>query len=281
MPSAPDSAEKESAASTRPATTEPTATGSSGPVTPTPGDDGPTDSAGGLDGSLGLGGTGAGGSEDGPDFDNMRASDLSLADHLMAQAGASVDGADLFIAAHLIDQIDEAGYLTASLLDIASRLNVPLARVEAVLATIHTFDPTGVGARNLAECMLIQAMACGQDDDLVVKMIRSHLGNLEKKNYQAIARDLKQPLEEIYEAAKVIMDFDPRPGRQYSTDDPHYVTPDVYIHKVGDKYFVVPNDDGLPKLKISNFYKAAMGNSTQSKGQCRSAWRGACRRSRA
>jgi RNA polymerase sigma-54 factor len=113
--------------------------------------------------------------------------------------------------------------------------------------------------------MLIQAMACGQDDDLVVKMIRSHLGNLEKKNYQAIARDLKQPLEEIYEAAKVIMEFDPRPGRQYSSDDPHYVTPDVYIHKVGDKYFVVPNDDGLPKLKISGFYKNAMGNSSASK----------------
>ena len=61
------------------------------------------------------------------------------------------------------------------------------------------------------------------------------------------------------------MDFDPRPGRQYSTDDPHYVTPDVYIHKVGDKYFVVPNDDGLPKLKISGFYKNAMGNSAASK----------------
>ena len=113
--------------------------------------------------------------------------------------------------------------------------------------------------------MLIQCIAAGQDDDLCVKMIKSHLGNLEKKNYQAIARDLKQPLEEIYEAAKVIMDFDPRPGRQYSSDDPHYVTPDVYIHKVGDKYFVVPNDDGLPKLKISGFYKNAMGNSAASK----------------
>src|SRR5665647_461108 len=105
----------------------------------------------------------------------------------------------------------------------------------------------------------------GADPILCEKMIKSHLGNLEKKNYQAIARDLKQPLEEIYEAAKVIMDFDPRPGRQYSSDDPHYVTPDVYIHKVGDKYFVVPNDDGLPKLKISGFYKNAMGNSAASK----------------
>ena len=134
-----------------------------------------------------------------------------------------------------------------------------------MLEKIQSFDPIGVGARSLAECMLIQAMHRGQDDDLVVKMIKSHLGNLEKKNYQAIARDLKQPLEEIYEAAKVIMEFDPRPGRQYSSDEPHYITPDVYIHKVGDKYFVVPNDDGLPKLKISGFYRNAMGNSTGAK----------------
>ena len=132
---------------------------------------------------------------------------------------------------------------------------------EQVLEKIQSFDPTGVGARSLAECMLIQASPRVRTTTSCVKMIKSHLGNLEKKNYQAIARDLKQPLEEIYEAAKVIMDFDPRPGRQYSSDDPHYITPDVYIHKVGDKYFVVPNDDGLPKLKISGFYKNALGNS--------------------
>lgn len=166
----------------------------------------------------------------------------------------------------ILGNIDADGYFKdPPLHELAADLGVDQDMCEVVLERIQTFDPTGVGARNLAECMLIQAMACGQDDDLVVKMIRSHLGNLEKKNYQAIARDLKQPLEEIYEAAKVIMDFDPRPGRQYSSDDPHYVTPDVYIHKVGDKYFVVPNDDGLPKLKISGFYKNAMGNSNASK----------------
>jgi RNA polymerase sigma-54 factor len=227
--------------------------------------DSPSDQAG-MDGSLGLnGGMSGGASEDGPDLDAFADTSLSLADHLLQQAGEVLSGADMFVAQHLIDLIDDAGYLTTPLLDIANRLGVPLVHVEDVLKVIQTFDPTGVGARSLAECMLIQAMACGQDDDLVVKMIRSHLGNLEKKNYQAIARDLKQPLEEIYEAAKVIMDFDPRPGRQYSSDDPHYVTPDVYIHKVGDKYFVVPNDDGLPKLKISGFYKNAMGNSAASK----------------
>jgi RNA polymerase sigma-54 factor len=191
----------------------------------------------------------------------------SLHDHLAWQLKMTdMSPEQLEIGMTILGNVDADGYFKdPPLSELAADLGVDDALCEDVLEKIQTFDPIGVGARNLAECMLIQAMACGQDDDLVVKMIKSHLGNLEKKNYQAIARDLKQPLEEIYEAAKVIMEFDPRPGRQYSSDDPHYVTPDVYIHKVGDKYFVVPNDDGLPKLKISGFYKNAMGNSAASK----------------
>jgi RNA polymerase sigma-54 factor len=191
----------------------------------------------------------------------------SLHDHLAWQLKMSNLTPDrLEIGMEILGNIDADGYIKdPPIEELAADLGVDPVVCEEVLEKIQSFDPTGVGARSLAECMLIQAVAAGQDDDLVVKMIKSHLGNLEKKNYQAIARDLKQPLEEIYEAAKVIMEFDPRPGRQYSSDDPHYVTPDVYIHKVGDKYFVVPNDDGLPKLKISGFYKNAMGNSAASK----------------
>jgi RNA polymerase sigma-54 factor len=191
----------------------------------------------------------------------------SLHDHLAWQLKMTNLPPDrLEVGMEILGNIDADGYIKdPPIAELAADLGVDPVMCEEVLEKIQSFDPTGVGARSLAECMLIQAVACGQDDDLVVKMIKSHLGNLEKKNYQAIARDLKQPLEEIYEAAKVIMEFDPRPGRQYSSDDPHYVTPDVYIHKVGDKYFVVPNDDGLPKLKISGFYKNAMGNSAASK----------------
>ncbi|HET7504268.1 MAG TPA: RNA polymerase factor sigma-54 [Kofleriaceae bacterium] len=191
----------------------------------------------------------------------------SLHDHLAWQLKmTNLPPDQLEIGMTILGNIDADGYIKdPPLEEIAADLGVDPMLVEQVLEKIQTFDPMGVGARSLAECMLIQCIAAGQDDDLCVKMIKSHLGNLEKKNYAAIARDLKQPLEEIYEAAKVIMEFDPRPGRQYSSDDPHYVTPDVYIHKVGDKYFVVPNDDGLPKLKISGFYKNAMGSGTASK----------------
>src|SRR3569832_148521 len=191
----------------------------------------------------------------------------SLHDHLAWQLKMTdLSPEKLEVGMTILGNIDADGYIKdPPIEELAADLGVDPVMCEEVLEKIQTFDPTGVGARSLAECMLIQCVAAGQDDDLCVKMIRSHLGNLVKKNYQAIARDLKAPLEEVYEAAKVIMDFDPRPGRQYSSDDPHYVTPDVYIHKVGDKYFVVPNDDGLPKLKISGFYKNAMGSGAASK----------------
>lgn len=191
----------------------------------------------------------------------------SLHDHLAWQLKLSSMPPDqLEIGLTIIGNIDADGYLKdPPISEIAADLGVNEELCEQVLEKIQTFEPIGVGARNLAECMLIQAMHAEQDDDLVVKMIKSHLGNLEKKNYPAIAKDLKQPLDEIYEAAKVIMEFDPRPGRQYSLDDPHYITPDVHIHKIGDKFFVVPNDDGLPKLKISNFYRSAIGSTPGAK----------------
>ncbi len=205
--------------------------------------------------------------EEMPSLEQTLTKPASLHDHLAWQLKmTNLPREQLEIGMEILGNIDADGYIKdPPIEELAADLGVDPVLAEMVLEKIQTFDPTGVGARSLAECMLIQCVAAGQDDDLCVKMIKSHLGNLEKKNYQAIARDLKQPLDEIYEAAKVIMDFDPRPGRQYSTDDPHYVTPDVYIHKVGDKYFVVPNDDGLPKLKISGFYKNAMGNSAASK----------------
>jgi RNA polymerase sigma-54 factor len=111
------------------------------------------DSSGGMDGTLGMNGASGGLGEDGPDLDAFAEASLSLADHLLAQAGPVVDGPDMFIAVHLIDQIDETGYLTAPLLEIANRLGVALARVEQVLGLIQTFDPTGVGARSLSECL--------------------------------------------------------------------------------------------------------------------------------
>jgi RNA polymerase sigma-54 factor len=166
----------------------------------------------------------------------------------------------------IIGNLDLAGYLKEpSIEEIAEEAEVPVERADAVLRRIQTFDPVGVAARSLQECLLVQAQHAGVDDPILTRIITDHLGNLEKKNYQAIARDLKEPIEEIYEAAKVIQQLDPRPGREYTTEEPQYITPDVFVHKVGDKYFVVPNDDGLPKLKISGFYRSALNGSPKAR----------------
>src|SRR6185369_4178988 len=192
-------------------------------------------------------------SEEMPSIESTLTKKTSLVDHLvwqlrMAKLGTTEENVGFLI----IGNVDVDGYMKEPpLQDIADEAQVPLELAESVLEKLQTFDPVGVCARNLSECLLIQARHLGVDDDVLVKMITEHLGNLEKKNYQAIAKDVHEPVEEIYEAAKVIMQFDPRPGREYATEEPHYITPDVYIHKVGDKFFVVPNDDGLPKLRIS------------------------------
>ncbi|HEY0715092.1 MAG TPA: RNA polymerase sigma-54 factor, partial [Polyangia bacterium] len=162
------------------------------------------------------------------------------------------------IAMLILGNLTPDGYLDVPLEELAEEAETTVEFVESVLMKVQQLDPPGVAARNLQECLLLQAKHIGADDDVIIGLITKHLGNLEKKNYAAIAKDLDQPVEEIYEAAKVLMQFDPKPGRAYTDEEPTYISPDVYIHKVGDKYFVVANDDGLPKLKISDFYRAAL-----------------------
>jgi RNA polymerase sigma-54 factor len=199
-------------------------------------------------------------SEELPSLESTLTKKTSLFEHLVWQLKLSNFPEDEErVGMLIIGNLDLAGYLKEPpLVDIAEESEVQVELAEKVLKAIQLFDPVGVAARSLEECLLVQAQHLGVDDPILTRIISDHLGNLEKKNYQAIARDLKEPVEEIYEAAKVIMQFDPRPGREYTAEDPLYITPDVFIHKVGDKYFVVPNDDGLPKLKISNFYQAAL-----------------------
>src|SRR3569833_471951 len=111
----------------------------------------------GLDGALGLDGIGGGGEGEGPDFDGFASGGASLHEHLLAQAGERLGGSDLAIATQIIEQIEETGYFTGATLDIARRLGVPLQQVEQVLAIVQSFDPPGVGARSLSECLALQA----------------------------------------------------------------------------------------------------------------------------
>ena len=154
------------------------------------------------------------------------------------------------------------------LIPLALEAGVSAVTAEKVLKRIQRFDPVGCAARDLRECLLVQAKHYltegeGKDDpdaELLPQIIRRHLKNVESKKYPAIARDLHVSLEEVVASIKLLGRLDPKPGRAWSVDEAQYITPDVYIHKIGDNYVTVLNDDGLSKLRISQHYRNALKN---------------------
>jgi RNA polymerase sigma-54 factor len=197
-----------------------------------------------------------GGNEEIMNYENVISTTESLHDYLHWQAkmfGFAED--ELSIAEILINYIDDDGYLLTPLTEIAESEKVKVEELEDVLKFVQEFDPPGVGARDLKECLLLQAKAIEEDTHDLVSMINNHLKDLEKKNFDGIAKTMGREISEIADMCKIIYAMDPKPGRAYAPADTQYVTPDVYVYKVGDDYMVSLNEDGLPRLKISNFYK--------------------------
>jgi RNA polymerase sigma-54 factor len=228
--------------------------------------DSPSDSIGGLDGGLGMTGAsaGGGGPEDGSDFDNMANAELSLADHLMAQAGASVAGPDLFVAAHLIDQIDEAGYLSVPLFDIANRLGAPLARVEEVLGVIQTFDPTGVGARSLSECLALQAKEADRYDPCMARLL-DNLDLVARGDMARLRRICDVDDEDLADMIRELRGYDPKPGCRFGGEPMLAVTPDIFVARRGMGWAVEINAVTLPKVLVNRAYYAEISSGPQDK----------------
>jgi RNA polymerase sigma-54 factor len=161
----------------------------------------------------------------------------------------------------------EDGAARDPLVRVAFESGMGLEFCEAVLKKVHTLDPIGVAARDLRECLLIQVGQLNADTPEIVAIIERHLKHLESKNYAAVAKDLKIPIDEVVKAVKVISHLEPKPGRAFTTEEPQYITPDVYVYKMGDKYVTVLNDDGLSKLRISGMYRAALKNGQAGKAK--------------
>lgn len=196
------------------------------------------------------------GQEEIMNYENIISSTQTLHEHIYWQVKMAGFSENESLAADaIIAHIDDDGYLKVPLQQIAEEEKLDIDDLEDALSLIHEFDPPGVGARDLKECLLIQAKLLEEDTNDLVSLINNHLKDLEKKNYEAIAKGLNRSMEEVIEICKIIYAMEPKPGRGYSGNDTHYVTPDVYVYKVGDEYSVSLNEDGLPKLKISNFYK--------------------------
>ncbi|MFN3455486.1 MAG: RNA polymerase factor sigma-54 [Pseudobdellovibrio sp.] len=196
------------------------------------------------------------GSEEIMNYENVISATETLHDHLYWQVKmAGFSEQEELAADALISYIDDDGYIKTPLEQIAEEEKLDLADLEDTLTLIHEFDPAGVGARDLKECLLVQAKHLEEDTKDLVSLITNHLKDLEKKNYDAIAKALGKPIEEVVEMCKIIYAMDPKPGRAYAGNDTLYVTPDVYVYKVGDDFIVSLNEDGLPKLRISNYYR--------------------------
>jgi len=219
-------------------------------------------------------------------FRNIAAADGGLQEYLLWQLkGQDISSDDKALAEFIIGNIDEDGYLRvmereglddgayerAVLLEISRCAGREVKDVEDVLRLIHGFDPSGSGARTPRECLLIQARLLPERVVVVEEIITHHLKDFAARNIKRIAHALAISEDEVREAARLIRsELNPTPGSGFGGAVPRHIVPDVYIRKAGDEYIITLNDDGMPKLKISNYYRTMLAGDGGVKGQDKS-----------
>ncbi|MBF0398145.1 MAG: RNA polymerase factor sigma-54 [Desulfobacterales bacterium] len=198
--------------------------------------------------------------KDSPEFETFIAGKESLNDHLLWQfLMTSPTKEDENIGSVIIGNLNKDGYLELSVDEIAKINGSSLSAVEKVLSLLQTFDPSGVCARDLTECLLIQIKQLGIESTIISEIIKNHLHNLENKNYKAISKALKIKIEDVVATVNIIKGLEPRPGRRFSDEEPMYINPDIFVYKVENDFVIIMNDDGMPKLRVNNLYKETIG----------------------
>ncbi len=220
------------------------------------------------------------GDEEFPSYEQTLTKPTSLEEHLEWQLRlSSLEGDDRDIGRLIIGNLDEDGYLRVPLPELQEDAQCSLERLEQVLHQIQTFDPPGVAAQNLAECLLVQLKLLRQNEagieqtfpsvfsmEVVSSVIKNHLVDLQKKRYEVVAKALGVNLDEVYEAVHVIEGLEPKPGRPFSMDSNSIIIPDVYVVKHEGEWVVLLNEDGLPRLRISPYYRRLLSNSGEDVG---------------
>jgi RNA polymerase sigma-54 factor len=195
--------------------------------------------------------------DDRPSYENLLTKKATLADHLMWQLNlAHMTEKEQAIGAEIIGNVDEEGYFRATLADVAGFCGVDEPFVESVLLKIQEFDPIGVAARDLQECLLLQVKQLGMAGSVVDSLLRDYLKDLEARRYKQIAKALGIDIPEVLAAAKIIAGLDPKPGRQFGQEDVHYISADIFVYKVGEEFVVLLNDEGMPNIRINPLYIA-------------------------
>ncbi|PYS36407.1 MAG: RNA polymerase sigma-54 factor [Acidobacteria bacterium] len=201
-----------------------------------------------------------------PSFENFLAKPQTLTDHLEWQLGLATVEENIRVACHsIIGNLNEDGYLCAvdengreipiTLEEIGESGEHTLEEVQKALEVVQHFDPPGVSARDLRECLLIQLRILGEEESLAVEIVRDHLHKLQNKQFKEIAKALNKALDMIMDEVEIIKQLDPRPGQKYNKSQPRLIEPDVFIVKVGGQYTVVTNEDEVPQLRLSPTYR--------------------------
>ncbi len=196
--------------------------------------------------------------DDLPSYENMVSKNQSLQEHLEWQLRMeSLTSEQLNFCLELIGNIDDDGYLEVPFDEIVSR-HPTLERDEALgmLGLVQHLDPIGCGAQNIEECLGIQARMLSERSPLVELIIERNLKDLEKKDYTKISKDFGVSKEKVKDAELIIMGLNPKPGRLVSAEETQYVVPDIFVAEVGGEFVVQVNDEGVPRLRISNLYKS-------------------------
>jgi RNA polymerase sigma-54 factor len=188
-------------------------------------------------------------------FENLGRSETSLADHLLEQLRLATGDESLLTAGEaIIGNLDEDGYLRAETAEISRGCGVEQECVEEALRLVQGFDPTGVAARSIQECLLLQLRHELEPDPVSVEIVESHFDDLARRRYGDIARTLKLPLDRIMESIEEIQGLEPKPGRRFGGGDARPIAPDVTIQKVDGEYLVLLNDEGIPRLRVNRLY---------------------------
>ena len=191
-----------------------------------------------------------------PSFEKFLSSPQGLTEHLTWQLSVTICSETVReIADVVIGNLDENGSLTTSLEEIAQQGNFSMEDVEEALAVVQEFDPLGVAARDIRECLLIQLRTFDAQNTLAQQIVSDHLKQLQSNQLKEIARTLNRPIELVKRAVEVIKKLDPRPGLRYNKSEPRLVEPDVYFRKVDDEWQVFMNEDDLPQLRLSPTYR--------------------------
>jgi len=200
--------------------------------------------------------------EEGISFDNYVSSETTLIEHLLFQLHFTLlDQKLIKIGKYIIQNIDGNGYLTISNHEVMKKFGISYDTVEDIIKIIQTFDPIGVCARNLKECLLIQLQQNGIEDALAIEIINNYLEELANNKLSYIAKKLDVPTQKVQEACDFIKTLEPKPGRAFSSlRDIRYITPDVTVEKVGKEYVIIIKDVTAPRLIINSYYRKLLMN---------------------